>query len=255
MRPTHRLILAAIVLLAAVACRREETGSVDSDQSTPAVQTHDHAESGAQALVPPAGAASRGANAGAALADAVDDTAQRPAEREAIPLQPTNPAPQPQTVQPPTQLAPTNLEPRFRAAAERWTPPSDRSIWPRDIVSGRRLRSPQNAPVGMPDSVAQLLTGLLGDQIVAELIEPTALPLLRELLGELQFTDRVERYWWLDVPSGLDLQADVFQYDALVEMIAPQQDLQVSVYVLRDMVVDVAVTPYRSTNAVEDPTQ
>lgn len=224
------------------------------------MQTHEHVESGAQAPVPPVGAARRGANAGAAPADAVDDTAQQPAEREAIPLQPTNPAPQPQTVQPqtvqpPTQLAPTNLEPRFRAAAERWTPPSDRSIWPRDLVSGRRLRSPQNAPVGMPDSVAQLLTGLLGDQIVAELIEPTALPLLRELLGELQFTDRVERYWWLDVPLGLDLQADVFQYDALVEMIAPQQDLQVSVYVLRDMIVDVAVTPYRSTNTVEDPTQ
>lgn len=252
MRPTLRLILAVIVLLTTVACRRDEASSSDPNRTTPAVPSDNQVRTEGESPAPPATATAEPAEADRTGVDAVDESPQVPTEREAIRLQPTNPVPQ---TAPPPQLVPPDLDPRFRAAAERWSPPADVSVRPGDVVSGRRLLAPQNAPVGMPDSVAQLLTGLLADQVTEELIDPTALPVVRELLGDLRFADGVERYWWLDLPFGADLQTDVVQYDALVEMIAPQQDLQVSIYVLRGMVVDVAVTPYRSTNTADDPTQ
>lgn len=166
-------------------------------------------------------------------------------EREADTLQPIAPES--------VEIAARALEPRFRAALERWSPPGDHATLPRDATSHRRLRASPAVPPAIPDSVVGFLSQLLAGRIADELIDPAALPLVRELLDDAIDTRGVERSWWLDPLPVVDRLADIARYDALVEMVAPQPDLLVSIYVLGDRVLDVVVAPYGSTSAVDDP--
>ena len=166
-------------------------------------------------------------------------------EREADTLQPTAPEP--------AEVVVRAIEPRFRAALERWSPPGDHATLPRDERSRRRLWASHAVPSVIPDSPVRFLSRLLAGRIAEELIDPTALPLVREVLSDAIDAEGVERAWWLDPSPAVDRLADIARYDALVEMAAPRPDLLVSIYVLSDRVVDVVVVPYRSTSAVGGP--